>query len=95
MNIIFKLIIYIMINENQNYIIVNFIPSVISSNFQIKAEYKGAVDCDYCHGDGIIKSNKPCTICVLRTGNCQIFKNTGLNLIKPNKICKSIWGKDR
>ena len=84
-----------MINENQNYIKVSLIPSVISSKFEIKAQYKGAVDCYYCQGVGIIKSNKPCNICVLRTGNCPICKNTGLNLIKSNKICKCIWGKDR
>ncbi len=81
-------------NENQNYIKVNLIPSIISSNYKINDEYKGAIYCYYCHGEGTIKS-KPCTICVLRTGNCPICKNTGLNLFKSNKICKCIWGKDR
>ncbi len=73
-------------------IIVSLIPSVASSSLSRIEEYRGLIGCRDCNGDGVLKSGKACRICVRRTGNCNVCKNTGVILNIPGKKCKCIWG---
>ncbi len=76
-------------------ITIDLIPSVAASSLNRIEIYRGLDGCHECYGEGVLKSGKACKLCVKRTGNCNVCKNTGIILNVPGKKCKCIWGNDR